>query len=1150
MKIRDIFSREIQRDIKEVIKVDDSTSILEEIEEYVATDHIADELEAALEVYKDTILSPSEDINMWVSGFFGSGKSSFAKIFGYLLANPVVGGDSLTDRFFAHNNIPAAKSLLEGIHAQAPTACVFLDLNTSPNVLQEGEPIVLPIYRTLLSEFEYSRDVTLAELEFYLEGRGLLEDFVARFDELYGSWEDQRDINLAKNPASRVMHDLDPETYPNADSFSNSAEPPAISAKWFKKRALDMLARRRTGKKRLVLIVDEVGQYVSRSTDRMRHLQGLAEECQKSDGQLWLVATSQEKLTDVIDSLEGKQTELAKAQDRFEIKVDLLPSDIDEVTGKRVLDKTAEGASYVKALLDADRNKLSTAVALQSDRHQPFADEDFVRLYPLVPYQLQVLIDAVSARRNQGGMPQTMGGSNRTLIRHAQQLLSNASVGMAEDEVGTLVTLDRSYELLEDVIPTAWRYEVDQVADRHGDDSYEARIMRVVALCTDVPGVPLSSRNLAAALHPSMDADPVGSQVSDALGRLVSEDRLRETDDGYRLQSPEQKDWEKTRRNIDMKPGDAVRHRKRILKDALGSLTVSSGRTFKVELYAEREKMSDGDIRLDIREDADLDGIRRTSRSEDAENRIFWVYAVANDTYDALRELHRSTEMIERYDNASQSDIERGLLAEERRRRDRALKQAEQLLSRDITAGTVVFEGSTDEPPKGELRASTQGVVSEHLDKIYPSLDLFAGNFNRNDVLKVLQADSLDGLPESCGPDGLGVFRTMATGRELVVDSGPIEVVVAYINARKQYGEEQNGAQLERHFGGPPYGAPVESIQVVLAAAVRAGLIEVVSQAARITSSTDRRLEAVFQTIPRFRAASFRPADGEGVPLEVRAEVSEWLHALTGDQVSVDEAHLAAVGRSLFGGLQAPATRIRSTLQGARLVVPDLVLTVDELVGRLGGSDDVIVIETMHERRADLEVGQATLSSYETLVENDLDSLHAALIAADAAGSLAAADAPKWGRELTELLARARYVEDLARIRSLTTKIETAGASEADEARSALEQAVAEAVDHLRTRYASVEDVEFDVATQPLMGLATAATLAVLRANRQALPGVVSEVEARLDALSSSRTVKPMRVADIWAAPITSVQELDQALERIREAVAAQLDDETAVRLR
>jgi hypothetical protein len=172
MNIADLFSRPIDRQIEEVIKVDDETSILGEIEEYIATEHIADELVEVLNAYQETINSPNEGTNVWVSGFFGSGKSSFAKVLGYLLANPEIGGEPLARRFFELNDIAQAQALLNTIHAQAPSEVVLLDLAQSTNVLSEGEPVVLPVYRALLSALDYSRDLTLAELEFALEGRG------------------------------------------------------------------------------------------------------------------------------------------------------------------------------------------------------------------------------------------------------------------------------------------------------------------------------------------------------------------------------------------------------------------------------------------------------------------------------------------------------------------------------------------------------------------------------------------------------------------------------------------------------------------------------------------------------------------------------------------------------------------------------------------------------------------------------------------------------------------------------------------------------------------------------------------------------------------------------------------------------------------
>ena len=1152
MRIEDLFSRPIDRKIEEVIKVDDKSTILTEIEEYIPTDHIATELTEVIDRFQETILNPSETVNIWVSGFFGSGKSSFAKVLGYLIANPESGDKRVTDRFFELNEIPRARQLLSTIHSQIEAEVVLLDLATSPNVLREGEAVVLPVYRTLLESLGYSRDVTLAELEYALEWPEEtigLEQFLATYEAVHGRpWSDDRNIITAKNRASRVLHELDPDTYPSADSWSNAAGPPEINANWFADRALEMLSRRRPGATRIVFIVDEAGQYVARSADRMLGLQGLAEACQKKKGALWLLATSQEKLTDVVDSLEGRQTELAKAVDRFPIRVDLLPSDIDEVTGRRILDKNADGASAVRAALDKDRNKLATSVALQSDRYQLFSEEDFVRLYPLVPYQLQVLIDAVSARRAQGGAPQTLGGSNRTIIKHTQQLITNPTVGLDGDDVGALVTLDRSYTLLEEVIPTAWRHEVEQVAGAHGDDSLHAKIMRVVALCTDVPGVPLSPRNLSVLLHPSTHADPLEPDVRDALADLVKEDRLREGDDGYRLQTPEQKNWEKERKQIDI----GERHkrlRKTLLRDRLGSLTVKKGRTFKLELSVEREKLTDGDIALDIRGDDNLDALRITSRAEDNKHRIYWAYETQNDTFEALVELYRSEEMIDRHKN-DQGEAERFLLQEERKRADRHGRTVGQLLARDMAGGIVVFDGTSQESPDGDLQSGAQKVVAAHLDKIYARLDEFTATVKRTDPGQVLKADSLAGLPDCCDADGLSIVTITSDGHQLVTDSGPIETVVAHIKARKQYNEDQNGQQLERHFGAPPYGSSIEALQVVLAAAMRAGLLEVVSQASRITSHTDHRLEPIFARLPTFRAASFRPAEDTGPDVEVRGEVAEWLHELTGVPVGLDVGSLAERGRTDFADLRQPCTQAKSTLSGAGLQVPEQLDVMDELLGRLSGPDDDLVVETIHERRSDLAEGRAAVDALASIVETEMPALRAAVAAHRNASQLGDHDTEMEAVALGELLARARYGDDLAKIKSHTTNIEQAIASEQTSLRDIVTERVEEATETLRTRYPSVDGVVFDEVTAPMSRLADATEIPLLRANLQGVDGALRAVSDALDALVATRDVRHVRAAEVWSAPITSETELDAALGRLREAVLSELDDDTEVRFR
>ena len=132
MKIAELFRRDIHRTIEEVVKVDlaDEAVIANELDEYVATGHILDEFEKVLDAYQDSINSPNESCTIWVSGFFGSGKSSWAKTLGYLLGNPTIAGAAAVDRFFERTDAPRLRALLNTIHAQAPTLTVFLNLET------------------------------------------------------------------------------------------------------------------------------------------------------------------------------------------------------------------------------------------------------------------------------------------------------------------------------------------------------------------------------------------------------------------------------------------------------------------------------------------------------------------------------------------------------------------------------------------------------------------------------------------------------------------------------------------------------------------------------------------------------------------------------------------------------------------------------------------------------------------------------------------------------------------------------------------------------------------------------------------------------------------------------------------------------------
>jgi hypothetical protein len=1162
VKIKELFRGDIERPIETVIHVDlsDEAIVAQEIAEYVVTENIREHLEELVDVYADTARNPSESTNVWVSGFFGSGKSSFAKAVGYALANPIIEGRTAADRLLARANSHKLEALLSTAHKLAPAIPVFIDLASGRDMLREGESLVFPVYRALLKRLGYSTNEVLAELEFTLEDPqdDRLAVFEAAVVEATGGrlWGQVRDVALAKNYASRALHLIDPANFPSADSWVKAATAPNIDHNWLANRALELLSRRGGDATRLVFVVDEVGQYVARSIQRMFDLQGLAEAFQKKRGPLWLVVTSQEKLSDVVDSLESRQVEYARVQDRFPVRVDLLPGDIYEVASRRVLDKTEAGQSMVREALAAHRNQLNANARLESPtRGADIAEDEFIRLYPLLPYQVQLLIDAVSARRAQGGGSPMLGGSNRTIIKLAQQLVIEPTHGLGGEQVGALITLDRAARLLEEAIPTSWRHEIEQVADKYNDSGTETQIMRAVALCSDVPALPLTEGNLAALLYERIGGESRRAEVADALARLVTDDRLRVGDDGYHIQSPEQKDWEKTRRGKEPRPADGIRIRKALIRQALTGLSVTKGRSFKVELWVEGEKLSDGEVALHIEEadSARRDQLRALSREDTAKSRVTWAYGLSDDTYEAIVEWYRSDEMIKAKDTPSKTAAEVELLGEERQRLGRVERQLTERLARDLTNGQVIFQGKLDDAPAGTLPQSAQKLMTDRITEIYDRLDSFAVQLSKKDVMTVLRTDDLGTVNEALSESGIRLVRLTPQGYQVASDTGPLEDLLKIVKSEMSFGHAVTGALLATKLAEPPRGAPLEVVQALTAAGLRAGLLEVTYQGAKIGNPSDHRLERVFGRINDFRASSFAPPSA-GPSVETRVEVAANLGQLTGTKPPIDAAGLAAALRGFFAPDSEACSKIGAGLMGADLPVPDAISRHQNIVASFRHASDADVITTAAAAWVDLTADHHTVCKLAETLEDDLPLVRRARAELHAGAEGLPDEAGVALTELADLLAAGDLLSHRGKIKDLTTKVQDARQHAAAEAAAEVTAKVEEVRASIRARFAEMDDSKVDEALRPIDDLLppgdpTAVPLGDLLARSELIESRAANTARLLEELQAAGNLARVNVAQLVTEPITTEEELDVALDRIRQATVAELADGKQVRL-
>ncbi len=1162
--VGELFRQDIGRTIEEVVKVDvaDEAVVASEIHEYVVTDRIRDEFEEVVREYVDCFDDRSDRTNVWVSGFFGSGKSSFAKVLGYLLENRTVQGRPVVDRFFERVESPQLRALLSRAldpKNQGTAITALLDLSSAHDVEAE-EHVVLPVYRAVLQRLGYAREPSLAALEFDLETDGRLEAFIETFEAVHGKpWDLVRHTTLAPNMASRVLHELDPATFPAADSWAKAFIPPTVDANWFAQRAVQLVERRGGGARRLVMVVDETGQYVARSRTRMLALQGLAEAVQKQQGRLFLVATSQERLEEVLDSLEGKVVEVARVKDRFPIRVDLTASDIREVVSLRVLDKSDAGRRELEALVSPVKERLAANLRLNSDRRSDeFATDEFVRLYPLLPYQVQLLIDAVTQRRSQLRAGAPLGGSNRTIIQHAQQLLANPRVGLANEEVGALVTLDRSYDLLIDVIDTGLRHQIDQVVEEFGAATIEAQVMKVVALVHGVRSLPLDAQNLAVLLHPSAEAESRRAEIEDATKRLVVAGWLRETDNGFQLQSDEQRKWDE-KRQMRVSLGDETRERRRIFKDELSArLAVTKGRSFKIGLVLDGEQVTDGDVIVELvalepeQEPAEL---VPATRERSAANRVVWWYRQGGDALTALKEVFRSRKMVERNSTASMSDTTRELVAEERGRQRRAEGQFLERVRGDLDQGGVIFHGVEDAAPAGTLVEAVQAAVRDRLDSIYPHLATFAAKIDPKTALEVARTDDLSLLPSALGDDGIRLFTMTPRGPELVTDHGPIRLVVDEVHRRDDYGQPATGQYLERHFGAAPYGASPEVLQATVAAALRAGLVEIAHQGQRITAVSDRRLDTVFRGVQPFRSALVRPPNDTGPDLAVRSRLAERLTELTGSTCPVALDELAARARAAFGPQRQPVAEAVSFLNGAGITVPSAVEAARRVLAACD-EDDAYLVAELAKQWDDLQAGIAVARPITDLIADDPTLFHRAREAASIPDAELPAEDRAARHELADLLAAGDLIEQLPKVRALVGTVTAAKDQHLIESQGD----AATVLEKLRADLAAeAEGLDDEVVESALnarlaqLDPSGATTVEQVLARRARFSEAVDLVRADLDAVRSAGRIVRLNVASILHesghGPIRAVEELDEALDAVRARALEALAEDKEVRL-
>lgn len=1163
--IKSLFDKQIDRRIEEVIKVDqtDEEILRDEIDEYVTTASISRYYGDIFERYAETPNKPHEGIAIWVSGFFGSGKSSFAKMVGLSIENRQIMGEPAAERFAKRTGDQKLKVLLKTISEKIPTHAVIFDVSTDRGIRSGNQTLTEIMYGLFLQSLGYAKDLDLSELEIGLEEAGRLTQFEEEYQKLFSkAWVNEKGkVAFALSEASRVLHSLEPDTYPMADSWVKAVKNKAdISPGKFAERATELMKRRRPGQS-LMFVVDEVGQFVARDVQKMLDLQAVVQNLGvKGRGKHWVVVTSQEKLGELVSGLDDKKIELARLMDRFPLQVHLEPSDISEVTSRRVLSKNAVAQTALGKLFDDHRGRLTEHTRMTADIKLPELSRDsFIDLYPLLPYQIDLIIQVVSGLRTQGGASKHVGGANRTIIKLAQQLLINPAVNLAEESLGALVCLDQVYDLVEGNIGSEVRAKITAIA-KELNHPLAQPVAKVICLLQYVKSVHRNAENIAAALHPGVAADSQLAAVKEALAELEATHKVRRGDDGYRIPTPAEDDWERLRNGINPKPGDSHRLYSEVLSSFWQpppSHTLFESKTFKAGLAIQGREVVGGDMMFQLYlaeagQEFQSQAAELRTRSQQERKNVFWAVALNEAIDRETVELFRSKEMLSRKERETKGEDTPGLIAEERIRQRRYSDELRRLIKAACLAGSVYFRGndrSPDDRPV-DVNKSAAEILGQVLPEVFDRFKEAAAKPAevKKGVEALLTAENLQGLPSVFG--SLGLLRDEKGKIIFRVESGPLKEILDRIDERANYGDTASGRFLADEFAKEPFGWDFETVRLLVLSLLRAGKIEATSKGQTFDTVSGVEARETFSHNNLFRQAAFRPK--KGIEFEELVKASEAFRDTFGTEVR--ELNAGTIVHELRKEVARQEDTVSSALSQLKSHRLPGDSALDGAIGQmkaiLRGSEDNAIATFNASHRSIKDAIKRATELEQTLTPPRLRDLERARQALKTAWpflsqeSDVSDDLRLKAEQLEDLLARENFYKELPVIEQSTRAIEAEYDKRFEEALAARIEVYTEAFARLE-KTPGWKEIDDDQQRHLLEPFARGKSreeerlpIGQLRSERDACEGRLRAAIAELRHIIDGERVVSVSLGSYFGSGIETEEQLESALEGVREECA------------
>ncbi len=496
MKLEELYTRNVKEELNGVVSTGDMTpkTVKTEIDEYVFTADIVNGLYKTLEAIKNGSVNHN---GVWVSGYFGSGKSHFLKYLCYCLRNMGDALNRMTEAVKENDPLNGGKSSVAPndwktvaawlvTHGSSVRTIIFNMGESGDSNVKAGDEFLTVFWRKFNEMRGYSgTDLALAFfLERPLDKAGKFQAFKDEIASKGFNWDNDRTdlagtmLDTVLAAAKAAMPELTADAVreniiQNKISLSVANFMDDVKA-WVEAQGTDC---------RLVFCVDEISQYIGNSSRLLLQLQEIVSAFHdKCGAKVWLVCTAQQDLSEIASESGLNQTseEYGKIMGRFPVMVQLAASSTEFITRKRVLAKTPPATIELGKYYDAHKNEIDSQYTFPA-AYPVYADRnDFIDTYPFLGCHFRLMGQVLRAFRTRGFVVQNVKDNARSVLT----VTLDVARATREAEVGKFISFDEFFSQNLKGGLTAFADSVIRnaraLADKRPDPAFATRVLNVL----------------------------------------------------------------------------------------------------------------------------------------------------------------------------------------------------------------------------------------------------------------------------------------------------------------------------------------------------------------------------------------------------------------------------------------------------------------------------------------------------------------------------------------------------------------------------------------------------------------------------------------------------------------------------------------------